>query len=600
MLGKQWRYYVGLLGLLLGLNACVTEDLHNPIAEGQGYLRLEMASIVTELSSSPQTKASAVSIPSKDMPTASDFVIDIQKGGVSVDGFPKTYNELSGNSLVLPTGDYTVSAAYGENALIQATPYFFGSSNVTVLPNQQVTATIEAALANALLIPSVDENLRKHYSTWALTLKVGGESMRLASNENSDDHLYVKAGQLVTGIFNGKNLVEKETSTEWTVISETASCTQYTIQCNPDLSIFSNIQLTAKATHNYNNASLIGTDVTLNLSANGVPVEAIASWDIKVLYNGETIRTYSSTPDNAMMNVVNGWPYVPQGSMLSASISLKSGDKIDLPSTTMETIPLPTFTATVSGSTSYSIYKSSGAAAANEKDGSSIFDITSTVNISSDILNNTNYSNLLKVTYTTDGGGDSGELPYGTIGTLTGLAWQKHALTATVSFDGVIATSASVDFDVTGLPYSFNFYNNESALNNSSWTRVNVGYASGKCTIQYDDSNGYLISPNFHIPSSISVDYSIQAQYYRAWVINVSSKSIDLRIGTTSSNTSIATDYITHTCKGNNNTGVSYDTYTGVLNLSSVFSYVSFYHNRANVSLQIDYLCLYEFTLQYK
>ena len=56
MFGRTWRYYIGLLGLLLGLNACVTEDLRNPIAEGQGYLRLELASVTTELSSSSQTK----------------------------------------------------------------------------------------------------------------------------------------------------------------------------------------------------------------------------------------------------------------------------------------------------------------------------------------------------------------------------------------------------------------------------------------------------------------------------------------------------------------------------------------------------------------
>ena len=75
---------------------------------------------------------------------------------------------------------------------------------------------------------------------------------------------------------------------------------------------------------------------------------------------------------------------------------------MDLPSTTMETIPMPTFTATVSGNTSYSVYKSFGASAANKMDGSSII-AAATVNISSDILNNANYSNLLKVTYTTDG-----------------------------------------------------------------------------------------------------------------------------------------------------------------------------------------------------
>lgn len=530
MLGKQWRYYVGLLGLLLGLNACVTEDLHNPITEGQGYLRLELASVVTELSLSSQTKASTVSIPSKDIPTASDFVIDIQKGGVSADGFPKTYSELSGSSLVLPTGDYTVSAAYGENALIQATPYFFGSSNVTVLPNQQVTATIEAALANALLIPSVDENLRKHYSTWALTLKVGGESMRLASNENSDNHLYVKAGQLVTGIFNGKNLAEKETSTEWTVISETASCTQYTIQCNPDLSVFSNIQLTATATHTTDaNGYLNGTDVTLNLDPQSAPIELIDSWDIKMLYDGVVIRTYSNKPDNATMDVTEGWPYVPQSSTLLASIHLRTGEDIIL-SPTFE-LPKPVFEAVIaSANTSYSVYLSSGASEANTKDGSSIFDITAAVSISSDILNNENYSKLpVKVTYTTDGGGNSGELPYGTVGQLTALAWQKYLLTASIAFDGETVSSSPIDCHVTGLPYKATPPSNK--LGGHSWTedQTNWGveyfnWGDSQIEMYVDNLTGSYIrigSPIFHIPKNtidIYVYMSAHGYYKKGWL----------------------------------------------------------------------------------
>lgn len=527
MFGREWRYYVGLLGLLLGLNACVTEDLRNPIAEGQGYLRLELASVTTELSSSSQTKASTTSIPSEDVPDASDFTIDIQKGGTSVDGFPKKFSELGSSSLVLETGDYMVSAYCGENALIQTKPYFWGSSIVTVLPNQQVSASIETALANTLLIPAVDESLQKHYSTWALTLKVGEESMQLASKENSNNHLYVKAGQSVTGIFNGKNLAEKETSTEWTVISETVSCMQYTIQCNPDLFIFSNIQLTAKATHNYNNGSLTGTDVILNLSANGAPVEAIASWDIKVLYNGETIRTYSNNPDNVTMNVLEGWPYVPQGSTLSASILLKAGDKMDLPSTTMETIPMPTFTATVSGKTSYSVYKSSGASAANEMDGSSII-AAATVNISSDILNNANYSNILKVTYTTDGGGDSGELPYGTVGILTDLAWQKHVLTAIVTFDGETVASPPAECHVTGLPYKGDFSSVGPAFGTDvkSWIAVGSGgeYWSGRGYILFQyyfssvSKNCYVFSPAFQLPENLNVTYSTKVAYFTGGV----------------------------------------------------------------------------------
>lgn len=601
MFGRKWRYYVGLLGLLLGLNACVTEDLRNPIAEGQGYLRLELASVTTELSSSSQTKASTASIPSEDIPDASDFTIDIQKGGTSVDGFPKLYSEINSSSLVLATGDYTVSAYSGENTLIQATPYFFGSTDVTVLPNQQVKASIEASLANALLVPVVDESLQKHYSAWELTVKVGEESMRLASKENSNNHLYVKAGQSVTGLFNGTNLVGKGTSTEWTMISETASRTQYTIQCNPDLSVFSNIQLMATATHIYDNGSLTGTEVILSLAANGAPVEAVASWDIKVLYNGETIRTYSNTPTNATMNVSDGWPYVPQGSTLSASISLKSGDIVDLPSISMATIPLPTFTATVSGSTSYSVYKSSGATAANERDGSSIFDISSSVNISSNILDNTNYSNLLKVTYTTDGGGNSGELPYGTVGTLTGLAWQKHALTAMVTFDGVTITSSSVDCYVTGVPFSQDLRANKDI---SAWKVIgDTDYDSGcgqqilycygvfSTTVKY----AKIYSPIFNFPEEMNISYTIGNMFMNSGLY---SKDCVVFSGITSDNDIVCKDFSDNiTCE--KSWGKALKTFTHDVAMSKGNNMISVYHNEVKIKDATQYW-LYLTTLDVK
>lgn len=532
MFWRTWRYHVGLLGLLLGLSACVTEDLHEPVSEGQGYLRLELASVATELSSSPQTKAETVSIPAEDIPDVSAFKIDIQKGGSRVEGFPKAFSEVSGSSLVLPVGDYIISAYAGTDEPIQAKPYFFGSTNVTVLPNQQVTSNIEASLANALLVPAVDESLKKHYSSWTLAVKVGTETLELASNTSTNGHLYVQAktGQSVTGVFKGTNLLGQETTTDWILLPEAAARTRYTIQCNPDLSAFSNIQLTGKATHTYDNGSLSGTDVALSLDANGAPIDAIDSWDIKVLYNGTAIRTCSKIPNNAntVMDVVSGWPYVPQGSTLSASVTLKSKDVIELPSATMESIPLPTFTATVSGSTSYSVYKASGAAAANAIDGSSIINISSSVSISSAILDNPNYSGWLKVTYTTDGGGNSGELAHNTVATLTGLTWQKHVLIAIASFDGATETSASVDCDVTGLPY-IAIPPNKSG--NHPWTedQTNWGveyfnWGTSEIEMYVDNISGSYIrigSPIFHMPENtidISVYLSAHGYYKKGWI----------------------------------------------------------------------------------
>ena len=320
-------------------------------------------------------------------------------------------------------------------------------------------------------------------------------------------------------MFEGTNLVEMESTHEWTVISSAVAQTKYVIQCDPDLSAFENIKIIATAKHTYNEeGSLTGTDVTLNLAANGAPLELISGWSITLQYNGGNIRTFSAQPESgSLMTVEEGWPYVPQGSTLSATLFLRTGDPI-YPEVVLETIPQPEFTATVSGNTSYSVYLDSGADAANTKDGSSIFDITATTNIASEILDNPNYSNLLKVAYTTDSGQDSGELSYGTVSQFNSLAWQKHALSATVSFDGVDKTSAAVECDVTGLPYRAeppkNTGNNPwiDAAGNNDW--------NNDCVKLYYAAATYprIESPTFHIPSDIKVGIStkIYREYYWA------------------------------------------------------------------------------------
>ena len=428
--------------------------------------------------------------------------------------------------------------------------------------------------------------------------------MTLADKDKSDGYLFAKAEQPVNAVFKGTNLLEKETSHEWTVISSAAAQTKYVIQCDPDIPVFS-FGLNAVAEHTTDQSGYLnGTKVSLSFGdLSNVPLSLISNWKATLVNaTGEVVRSYTTTDfsNTEEMAIENEWPYLPQGNYTLKYSYTIDGNEVSEEATEAEaktiTMPLPTFEAEVSAQTSYSVYTTQGAAAANETDGSGIFDIATTTTISTDILSNEKYSNLLSVTYSLDSGESSTEeSPI-----FQNLQWGTRTLTAAAQFDGSDAPTSSVVCEVTGIPYSFNFYDNESALNNSSWTKVNVDYTNSKCTIQYDGSNGYLISPNFHIPTPLSVDYSIQAQYYRAWLINVSSKSIDLQVGVTSTNSSVATNYITHTCKGNNNTGKSYGTYTGTLNLSSDFSYISFYHNNANVSGQIDYLCLYEFTLQYK
>ena len=495
-----------------------------------GYLHLTLGKVDVELTST--TKADAGSLPDDLIPTTADFMIDIKQGSISAEGFPKKYSELTEEGVELKAGGYTVTAYYGENGLIQATPYFSGTSTVEIYPGKSTSATINAVLANAMLVPAVSESLQNHYSDWTLTVKSGDVSMTLADKDKSDGYLFAKAEQPVNAVFEGTNLLEKETSHEWTVISSAAAQTKYVIQCEPDLSIFSNIQLTATATHTYTENVLTGTDVILNIEDNGAPLELVDGWNIQLLYNNTAIRTYTSKPENGtLMDVTDGWPYVPHASTLAASIHLKTGEMINLTSVAIEEIPDPEFSTTVSANTSYSVYKSSGADAANTKDGSSIFDINATATIAPEISSNPNYSDILKVTYKTDSGQSSGELPFGTASELNSLAWQKHALTATVSFDGVEETSSPIECDVTGLPYV------PSAMVEADWDlSYNSEYSNG--LIQLGGGTGEATATSklaFYIPDNIGVKlntevtihaYKLVFWYNTTFTVNVNGTDI--------------------------------------------------------------------------
>ena len=493
-------FYTGLIGLLLA--ACTNDTFYSEKEEGTGYLRLALGSIDVELSST--SRAEVVSLPDDLIPQTADFMIDIRQGNSSVEGFPKKYSELTEEGVELMAGGYTVTAYCGENELIQDTPYFSGSSTVQIYPGKPTEATIKASLGNAMLTPAVSESLQKHYSAWTLTVKSGDSSIKLADNENADSYLFAQAGQPVNAAFEGTNILGNKSSHEWTVISSAAAQTKYVIQCDPDLSVFSNIQLTATAAHTYAENVLTGTNVTLNIEDNGAPLELVDGWNIQLLYNNTAIRSYTDKPENGtLMEVTNGWPYVPQGSTLMASIHLQTGETINLTSVAMEEIPAPEFTATVSGNTSYSVYKSSGVDAANTKDGSSIFDINATATIAPEISGNPNYSDILKVIYTTDSGQSSEELPFGT-----------------ATQDGVEKTSLPVECDVTGLPYV------PSAMVEADWDLAswNCKYENGTIQLGGVRGSGECTATSkmtFYIPDNIGVkintNVTIRASHIIWW-----------------------------------------------------------------------------------
>lgn len=489
--------------------SCSDDTFNQEYGEGMGYLHLTLGKVDVELSST--TKADAGSLPDDLIPTTADFMIDIKQGSISAEGFPKKYSDLTGG-VELKAGGYTVTAYYGENETIQTTPYFSGTSTVEIYPGKSAETTINAVLANAMLVPAVSESLQNHYSDWTLTVKSGDVSMTLADKDKSDGYLFAKAEQPVNAVFKGTNLLEKETSHEWTVISSAAAQTKYVIQCDPDIPVFS-FGLNAVAEHTTDQSGYLnGTKVSLSFGdLSNIPLSLISNWKATLVNaTGEVVRSYTTTDfsNTEEMAIENEWPYLPQGNYTLKYSYTIDGNEVSEEATAAEaktiTMPLPTFEAEVSAQTSYSVYTTQGAAAANETDGSGIFDIATTTTISTDILSNEKYSNLLSFTYSLDSGESSTEeSPI-----FQNLQWGTRKLTVFALFDGNNATS-SVDCEVTGIPYYISFNGNTNPAN---WTLSNNGKCGDRLVLKRGDA--YALSPKFHITLDKDIDVSVTLNAY--------------------------------------------------------------------------------------
>jgi len=507
---------MALAALCWALVSCSDDTFNREYGEGIGYLRLQLGKVDVDLTST--TKAEAGSLPDKLIPATADFMIDIKQGNSSVDGYPKKYSELA-EGIELKAGGYTVIAYHGDNKPIQATPYFSGSSTVEIYPGKSTPTTINTVLANAMLVPAVSESLQNHYKNWTLTIKAGESSMKLADNENADGYLFAQDGQSVNAEFEGTNILGNETSPqEWTVISPAKAQTKYVIQCDPDLSISFGLKAVVEHTQD-NSGNLNGTKVTLSFNnLSNVPISLITDWKATLVNaTGVEVRSYSTTDfTNTEMDVVDNWIYLPQGDYTLKYSYTLDGEKVSEEETGAATItvPQPTFTAEVSAQTSYSVYTSQGAAVANEKDGSGIFDIATTTTISPDILEK--YANLLSISYSLN----SGESTTPESPIFQNLQWGKHTLTASVSFDGSNVTS-SVDCDVTGIPYKGD-YTNHSPFDDTKnpWICVGSGeYWGERGYILFEyyfstSNNCYVFSPAFHLPSSVDISYSTKVAYF--------------------------------------------------------------------------------------
>lgn len=489
-----------------------------------------------------------------------------------------------------PRCAYEISCGAPESGLpsinLSIDPDMAWGDRIFILPN---SASYSGIISDENKLPFIYEAIPSSSSDWSTAVKAvteNGISVIKGLTQNIEYQVRARAGALVSPVVRLTPKVDGLTVTD--------------------------------ATHTETSGELDGTDFTSAFTKPEVIANSIDSWNISLCKSDGTILRGGlglGLSDGSTIVDVNGWPYLPTGNgekyivKAAAQVDGQVFVFADMSLTVPET---PDFPVTLSSYTSYDKYVGSNnitksLSDANGCDGSTLYNAGAQWGLSTNLMKNTNYAKSLVINI--DGTDHS---TYNVVGDyqinyfyqdISGLSWAAHTFKVSVTFDNKTCSKTQTHH-VTGLPYKYDLYDKSvDALKSAGWSTNNVSYTMSKCLIQEDGNNGHLISPRFHIPSNITAQYLIQAQYYRAWAINVSSKSIDLRVGATNSNSAVASSYNSHVCNGNNNTGKSYGTFyddTTILTLSSTNSYVSFHHNNANVSAQIDYLCLYLFELYYK
>lgn len=272
----------------------------------------------------------------------------------------------------------------------------------------------------------------------------------------------------------------------------------------------------ATAAHTYSNGTLTGTNVSVNLGIQETTAAYVTNLQLQVKNaSGTVVRSLNKDVASSIEAIPADatWPYLPKGTYtVSGKYTLSGVTEKSLEPITFTIDESPVFDMTLADVyTSYSKYTPGNPSAANSLDGSTIYNVGATVNVSNAILNNSNYPSL---SLTDNGTAVSA-------GNLASRSWGKHTIKASYTLDGVtISKEASVH--VTGLPYTAApptksgdhpwSENEEGALlHEISWNTDGV-------KLEGTSLKQVLTSPSFHIPSNIDVTMTVPVKFYSVCV----------------------------------------------------------------------------------
>ena len=153
--------------------------------------------------------------------------------------------------------------------------------------------------------------------------------------------------------------------------------------------------------------------------------------------------------------------------------------------------------------------------------------------------------------------------------------------------NGYVCQSQAYTTYVTGIPYSFQFYqSSDSAVDSAGWKRNGSSIKMELLTLKEGgmagSDDGWVASPAYYIPTGLTAKVTLQSKYYCA-AIRPSSQKASIYVGTTTSQTSSSSAAQTITISGSNDTNSANAWNTNSLNISmpTGTQYVSINHNDA-------------------
>ncbi len=151
--------------------------------------------------------------------------------------------------------------------------------------------------------------------------------------------------------------------------------------------------------------------------------------------------------------------------------------------------------------------------------------------------------------------------------------------------NGYVCQSQAYNTYVTGIPYSFQFYQSSNdAVDAAGWTRNGASIKMELLTLKEGgmagSDDGWVASPACYIPTGLTAKVTLQSKYYVA-SISASGNKASIYVGATTSQTSSSSSAQTITISGSNNTTSSQQWNTNSVNVSmpAGTQYVSINHN---------------------